>query len=132
MALRLSPARFPTPQHLVTYDVTLDYAVNAAQLLAGLQIGSFPIGAKIIGTQINTVTALAGGTPAGKFGITLGGVELVASNAYAAAAIGGIVAPNTIAGLIDRLTAEVPIYYRDTGGATTAGKLIATFLFSIP
>lgn len=134
MAARTIPGRASSPQHLHVVDVLLDYAVNPTQLnsSAGFLIGNFPVGALILGCSVSVVTALSGGSPAAKFGITSGGVELVANSAYAAAAIGAITAPNTITGLIDRLTAETPIWYKDTGAATTAGKLWFRAFYSMP
>lgn len=130
MAKRQSPARDArNPNHIQYQRFTVDYgaagdaaAVNAA---SGLQVGTLSKGAFVVGTQVVVETPLAGGSPALKFGTTVGGADLIANSAYAAVAIGAYTAPATVATFALPLAADTPIYARDTGAATTSGKVHA-------
>jgi hypothetical protein len=129
MAKRQSPARdAKNPNHIQYQRATVDYgtadaaSVNSA---AGLQVMTLSKGAFVIGTQVVVEALLAGGTPALKFGTTVGGADLIANNAYAAVAIGALTVPATQATFALPLAADTPIYARDTGAATTSGKVHA-------
>lgn len=127
---RTIPGREARPQHVGYTRVTMDYAVDGTALNgAGKQIATLSKGAYLLATQMITETVLAGGTPALKIGTTLGGVDVVASGAYASVATGALVAPATAATFALPLAADTPIYAKDTGAATTSGKVSVVFWF---
>ena len=127
---RTYPGKQARPDHIGFTRCTLDYAVDATALNgAGRQIATLSRGAYVLFTQMITETVLAGGTPALKIGTTLGGVDLVASGAYGSVAVGAPTVPATAATFALPLAADTPIYAKDTGAATTSGKVTAVFAY---
>jgi hypothetical protein len=127
---RTIPGNQARPDHIGFRRVTLDYAVDGTALNgAGKQITTLSKGAYLLFTQMITETVLAGGTPALKIGTTLGGVDVVASGAYASVATGVPTAPATAATFALPLAADTPIYAKDTGAATTSGKVTVVLAY---
>ena len=128
---RTIPGKQARPDHLGFTRVTLDYALDGTALNgAGKQIATLSRGAYLVGIIAVTETVLAGGTPALKIGTTLGGVDVVASNAYASVLTSALLAPATAATFALPLAADTPIYAKDTGAATTSGKVSFIFLYA--
>lgn len=128
---RTFPGKSARPDHIGYTRVTLDYAVEATVLNgAGRQIATLDRGAYLLFTQMITETVLAGGTPALKIGTTLGGVDVVASGAYGAVAIGAPTVPATQATFALPLAAATPVYAKDTGAATTSGKVTVLLAYA--
>ena len=128
---RTIPGKQARPDHLGFTRVTLDYAVDGTALNgAGKQIATLSRGAYLVGIIAVTETVLAGGTPALKIGTTLGGVDVVASNAYASVLTSALLAPATAATFALPLAADTPIYAKDTGAATTSGKVTFILLYA--
>lgn len=112
-----------SPQHLSYIEFLVDVSIDAAALAVGKQYGTLAIGAKLRHVSWTVEVVLAGGAPALKVGTTTAtATELIANSAYAATAIVVPTAINTPAGFLAPLTAETPIYAKETGAATS-GKV---------
>lgn len=115
-----------------THYLLADVAFNTPGISAGVQIGSLPAGAMVVGTQVVVDTAFDAETTNDlTVGTTPTGTDIVTAGTAAAGTAG---AKESSAGNALNLAADTPVYvrYSQSGAAATAGKARIGIQFLVP
>lgn len=115
-----------------THYLLADVAFNTPGISDGIQVGSLPAGAMVVGAQVVVDTAFNAGTTNDlTVGTTPTGAEIVTA---ATAAAGSAGAKQSTAGNALSLASDTPVYvrYNQTGAAATAGKARIGIQYLVP